>query len=345
MALYAWALEAMMTLGRPGLPAKEQWAWGALLGAASALFLATRPAEGATMGVGIAVAFVVLLVRRRVPWRSFAAAAAGFAAVGLVMLVILRIQVGTWFSTGYSLNKIIYPWNVTKYDMPKPDEWKYGLPLGTSSYCWWPCSWALGLAGLASLRRRSIELLVAFGVGSFFYLLYFEWLDTGQRGMGVDWGYGPRYLMLFLIPIAIGCGLAIAPLATAAMQRGSTGDRSALAAGGPMALVACAIVCGFVRIVPLVWPTASEHARRHSGLETAIAKMGLKNAVVVAKPGTTGFDQLDITTNLPVDLYPNQDAIIAVDKAPDAVACLKREFPDRTFYAAQGVDPVRIVPF
>jgi hypothetical protein len=356
MALYAWALESMMQIAAPPVLARRArerarvdpralWGWGIALGATAALFLATRPAEGALMGVGIAVAFVVLLIRRRVNWRSLVGAAAAFAVVGFAMLVILRVQVGTWFTTAYSLNAIIYPWNVTKYDMPKPDQWKYGLPLATSSYCWWPCCWALGLAGLASLRRGATELLVAFAVGSLVYLVYFEWLDTGQRGMGVDWGYGPRYLMLLLVPLAIGCGLAIAPLVAAALRPTGSGGRIPLAAGGPFALVLVAIVCGLVRVVPLVWPTASEHARRHSGLRAAIDEMHLENAVVLAKPGTTGFDVLDITKNLPVDLYPDQDAIIAVDKGADAVQCLRREFPSRTFYSAQGVDPVHIAPY
>jgi hypothetical protein len=355
MALYAWSLESMMQIAAPprgvrGAAAtqvdpRSLWGWGIALGATAALLLATRPAEGALMGVGIAAAFAVLLIRRRVDWRALVGATAAFAVVSVATLVILRVQVGTWFTTAYSLNTIIYPWNVTKYDMPRPDQWKYGLPLATSSYCWWPCCWALGLAGLASLRRGATELLVAFAVGSLVYLVYFEWLDTGQRGMGVDFGYGPRYLMLLLVPIAIGCGLAIAPLVAAALRSPSSGGRMPLAAGGPLALVLAAIVCGLVRTVPFVWPTASEQARRHSGLRAAIDAMHLENAVVLARPGTTGFDALDIIKNLPVDSYPDQDAIIALDKDAGALQCLKREFPSRVFYSAQGVEPVHIAPY
>jgi hypothetical protein len=344
MALYAWSLEAFMMVSLPGRSVRSRWVWGIVLGAASATLLATRPAEGATMGVGIAAAFVATLIRGRLTWQAVAGAGAAFAGCGLFSLVILRLQLGTWFTTGYSLNAIVYPWNVTKYDMPKPDEWKYGLPFATSAYCWWPCCLPLGLAGLASLRGRSIKLLVALAAGAFFYVFYFEWLDTGQRGVGVDWGYGPRYLMLLAVPIAVGGGLAIAPLAAAAQRRSLEG-RSAMAVGGPMALVLFAIACGWARITPLVWPTVFEHTRRHGGLTTAIAQMQLKNAVVLAKPGTTGFDVLDITTNLPVDLYPHQDAIIAVDKAADTLACMKRAFPDRKFFSASGADPVRIAPY
>jgi hypothetical protein len=344
MALYAWALEGLMRVSSPGLSARQRWGWGVVLGGASAMLLATRPAEGATMGIGIALGFVVVLAQGRVRWQSLAAASLGFAGCALVALVILRLQLGKWFSTGYSLNAIIYPWNITKYDMPKANEWKYGLPLATSSYCWWPCCLPLGLAGLASLRGRSAALLAAFGAGSLFYVIYFEWLDTGQRGMGVDWGYGPRYLMLLAVPMAVGGGISIASLAAAARLKNVSG-RSAMTVGGPMALVVCAIALGWARIAPLVWPTVAEHTRRHGGLSAAIAQMQLKDAIVIAKPGTTGFDSLDVTTNMPVDLYPGQDVIIAVERSADTSACLRRAFPGRKVFSASGADPVRIVPY
>jgi hypothetical protein len=344
MALYAWSLEGLMMVSSPGLSVRRRWGWGLVLGLASAMLLATRPAEGATMGIGIALGFAMVLAQRRVRWQSLVAATLGFVGCAMVTLVILRLQLGKWFSTGYSLNAIIYPWNITKYDMPKPNEWKYGLPLATSAYCWWPCCLPLGLAGLASLRGRSMALLAALAAGSFFYVFYFEWLDTGQRGVGVDWGYGPRYLMLLAVPMAVGGGLSIAPLAAAARRQNVSG-RSAMAVGGPLALVLFAIVSGWARIAPLVWPTVVEHTRRHGGLSTAIAQMKLENAIVIAKPGTTGFDALDVTTNLPVDLYPHEDVIIAVEKSADTSACLRRAFPGRKLFSASGADPVRIVPY
>ncbi len=343
-ALYVWALEALMRVSASGLTRQREYGWGFALGSAAALLLATRPAEGVTAGLGIAVAFVVALTQRRVGWRSLVATTASFALWSFVVLLILRLQLGVWFKTGYSLNAIIYPWNVTKYDMPRPDQWKYGLPLATSAYCWWPASLPLGLAGLTWLRGGALRLALALGLGCLTLVLYFEWLDTGQRGMGVDWGYGPRYLMLLVVPMIVGGGVAIAHLADAASER-ELGTRIALTLGAPMALVLFAITSGWVRLVPLVWPTVFEHTRRHGGLVKAIEEMHLKDAIVLARPGTTGFDVLDITTNLPTDLYPHQDAIIAVDKSPEAAACLRRAFPGRKLFTAAGADPVRIAPY
>ncbi len=112
-----------------------------------------------------------------------------------------------------------------------------------------------------------------------------------------------------------------------------------------MALAAFAVAWGWVRIVPLHWPTVEQHTRRHSGLVTAIDAMHLKNAVVLASPDTMRIpDGRELTTNLPVDLYPEQEVVIALDQ-PDAAACLRTQFPGRSFYRASGLDDVTIAPF
>jgi hypothetical protein len=274
-----------------------------------------------------------------VGWRALAAATAGFAFWAGLALVILRLQLGKWFTTGYSLNSVIYPWNITKYDMPEPNQWKYGLPVATGAYCWWPCSLALGLAGLAMLGGRSLRLVVAIAIGILGYVVYCEWLDVGQRGF--DWGYGPRYLMPLIVPMAVGGGVALAPLVIGARRHLSAG-RSAIARGGPPALAVFALVSGWVRIVPLVWPTQAEHTRRHARVATTIADMRLKNAIVLVKPGTSGVEPLDLTTNLPIDLYPNQDVIVAIERSPETVTCMRQAFPGRQVYRASGGEDVRI---
>ncbi len=341
VALYAWSLEALFVVATPGLERKRQYRWGIVLGCTAAFMLATRPADGAFLGLGIALVFVYELARRRVGWRALAIAAAGFAFWSAVTLVILRVQLGKWLSTGYSLNAVFHPWNVVKYSWPQPNQWKYGLPLATGAYCWWPASMALGLAGLATVRGRSLALLWAITLGCVGYVVYYMYLDVGQRGF--DWGYGPRYLMPLLLPMCAGGGVALAPLVVAARQR-STAGRSALARGGPMALAAFAIACGWVRIVPLHWPTVEQHTRRHAGVNIAVDGMHLRNALVLVQPGTTGSDTGDLTTNLPIDLYPQQDVIIAVDKAPEAASCLRAAFPTRRFYRASGTEIVHITP-
>ncbi|MGH7293545.1 MAG: hypothetical protein ACRELB_01370, partial [Polyangiaceae bacterium] len=61
-------------------------------------------------------------------------------------------------------------------------------------------------------------------------------------------------------------------------------------------------------------------------------------------PFTTGFSDVDLPTNLPLDLYPDQDAIIAIDKQMprEAAECLHYEFPGRIFYSASGTNDVQV---
>jgi hypothetical protein len=203
---------------------------------------------------------------------------------------------------------------------------------------------ALGLAGLSLLRGRALGLLTAFVVGCVPLIVFLMYLDYGQRG--TDWGYGPRYVMVLVVPMAVGGALALARLTVAARERLGGHGASALSRGGPLALVIFAVVSGWIRSTALVFPTDADHSRRHSALNRAIEDAHVANAVVVATAGTTGFSDLDLTTNLPIDLYPDQDVIIAIDKSStrEAVACLRSAFPERHMYVASGVDPVVISP-
>ena len=54
---------------------------------------------------------------------------------------------------------------------------------------------------------------------------------------------------------------------------------------------------------------------------------------------------MDLTENLPLDLYPNQDAIIAIDRGPEETRCLHEKFRDRVFYRTIPGDPVRLVRY
>ena len=341
--LYAWSLEGLLMVSTPGLTRPRQLRWGVVLGFASGLMLATRPADGAFLGFGIAVLFAYALVRGRVGWRALASASAAFGLWSALTLVILRLQLGQWWTTGYSLLAVNHPWAAIKYSWPEPNQWKYGLPLATGAYCWWPCSLPLGLAGLATLRGRGRGLAVAMALGCLPYTAYITSLEFGR---GYDWGYGPRYAMVWLVPMAIGGGVALAQLSVAA-RRHTLGGATALARGGPLALAIFAVASTWLRIVPLVWPPVAEHTRRHSSLQRAIEDAHLEDAVVIASEGTTGFSDLDLATNLPVDLYPEQDAIIAIDRhnANEAAECLRAAFPDRRLYSASGASEIRLAPW
>jgi hypothetical protein len=341
--LYAWSLEGLLMVATPGLSRQRQVRWGIVLGSVSGLMLATRPADGAFLGFGIAILFLYALARRRIGWRALASTMAALALWIALTLVILRLQLGKWGTTGYSLLAVNHPWAAIKYSWPEPNQWKYGLPLATAAYCWWPCSLPLGLAGLAMLPGRGRGLAVAMALGCVPYTAYITSLEFGR---GYDWGYGPRYAMVWLVPMAVGGAVALAQLSVAARQH-TLGGRSALARGGPLALAIFAVASTWVRIVPLVWPPVADHTRRHSSLQRAIEDAHLEHALVIASDGTTGFSDLDLATNLPLDLYPDQETIIAIDRhdANDAVDCLHSAFPDRKIYSAYGSSEVRIKPW
>jgi hypothetical protein len=332
VALLAWMLEAMLVTATPELPAARQWRWGALLGITAAAILGTRVAEGALLGLGVAVYYLYALLRRRVGWRAFVGTSVAFAVSGLLLLVILRLQIGTWFTTGYALSVVQRgDYFGAKYAMPTAGEWKWGFPVAAISYCFCPASLPLGLAGLATLRGRALGLVVATGIGCAAYLVFCEWLTFGR---GFTWGYGPRYFMPLLVPIAVGGGAALAPLTMASRR---------IRGGGPLVLAVFAALSGWMRVVPLLWPTASVEAKRHSALVRAIDGAHLTNAIVLAQPGTTGNDPLDLPTNLPIDLYPDQPVIIAIDKQ-EAAACLRNAYPGRRLYRASGYTEVDLVP-
>jgi len=341
LALYAWTLEAVLQVSTPGLTRQRQILWGVVLGTVSVHMVAVRPADGAFMGIGVALVFLWFLVKRQVGWRALLSATVAFTLWTAVMLFILRLQLGKWFTTGYSLNEVIHPWNVVKFSRPTLSEWKYGLPLATGAYCWWPASMPLGLAGLAHMRGKARAMTFAMVVSCVPYIVFCMYLDLGQRGY--DWGYGPRYLMILMVPMILGAAVALTPLTLAALSRGPS-ERSPLVRGGPLALVLLAVFSAWIRIVPLEWATTAEHIHKHSAVNRAIEAAELENAIVLVTYGTTEFSDLDLTTNYPIDLYPNQDVIIAIDRQEprEAAECLRSAFPRRRLFRATGREEVRI---
>jgi hypothetical protein len=338
-ALFAWAIEASMAVQDRHLSTRRAFVWGAVLGSAVALMGAARPADGATLALGLFLYVVYCLIRRRIGGFGFIGGLVGLIFWGGLTLVILRIQLGTWFTTGYSLDKIIHPWAVARYGWPKPNEWKFALPLATGAYAWFPCSLAVGFAGVASLRGRASGLIFICVMSMLCFDTYYQYIDLGR---GFDWGYGPRYELPFVVPMAVGTGIALAPLLENARRRAHA--LGALYAGGPFAVAVCTMAVALVRLWPLLYPGIYAHVRLHDSLNERIREMNLHHAVVMAIPGATGFDALDLTENLPLDLYPNQDVLIAIERKPEFTRCVRTNFPDRAIYRATG-NPVVITPY
>jgi hypothetical protein len=341
--LFAWAIEALLTLATPALDAPGpggQWLWGAVLGSSTSLILSARPGDGATLGVGLFLFFLYAAVRRRITWRALAGAAVPFVFFSGLTLVILRLQMGTWFTPGYSLAAGIRPWAKPAFSVPKPNEFKWGLPIATGSYCWWPLSPAIGLAGIVSLRGKAQRLGFIF----FFSLVPLVTLLTLlEFGRGWDFGYGPRYSLPFILPMSIGTGTLLSRLWTDA--RAPASDRTALQVGAPAGVVILAIFVGTVRLAPLVYPFTYADVHAHSRLQAALATASLPRSIVLGGPGVSSTDPLDLTENLPLDLYPDQPVLITLDGLPDTVRCLREHYPDRALYRAVPSDPTRIVPF
>ena len=345
-AMFAWSLEALCRVSDPTLSHDDQKKWGAVLGGCAALMLTARPGDGATLGFGLFVYFVYAVIRRRVGWRSAAMGAAVAGFVGGLTLVILRLQLGRWFQTGYSLTETFYPWAKMAWSLPKPNEYKWGIPLAAGLYCWWPCAPAVGLAGIAALQGRARRLGFVFCLG----VLPLVFLCTlNEFGRGYDFGYGPRYEFPLVVPMAVGAGVIFADLwmraTLAAHGRIGGFAASALNLGGPFVLALAAVIVGVVRVAPNLYPFTYQDVHLHNRLREAIDAADLHNAIVFGGIGLNTTDPLDLTENLPLDLYPNQDVLIAIDRGPDETRCVQEKYRGRAFYRAIPSDPVRIVRY
>ncbi len=329
---FVWALEALLLLASPSSRPGHPLRWGAVLGGCAALMLATRPVDGGGLGIGLFLYFLYALARQRFAPKTVLAIAGPFVLIGGLTLLILRVQLGKWFTTGYSLTAMIHPWNKFEILAPKPDEWRWGFPLATGSYGWWPVSLAVGFAGLASLGRRgrALNTILFFSLAP--VLGFYAYLNLGR---GFDWGYGPRYQMILMVPMAVGTGVALARMWRSAATRHGWG-RPALTAGGPFAVAVAAMILGVVRIAPLVYPYERTAVADENRLERAIRGGDVHHALVLAAPGTGGVDPLDLTQNLPLSLYPHQDVIVAIPRTPELERCVRAAYPDRAVYRASG---------
>lgn len=329
-ALLAWGVEAMcatVDASRPG-SRRTPLGWPVALGACGALLWATRPGDGTVSAVGLGLYGMYALCRRWLSLRAVAGIAASGVLFGGLALVILRLQVGEWFKTGYSLTSTIYPWAPIAFGWPQPGDWKYGVPLATGSYCWWPLSPAVGVAGLVMLRGRATRIAFMLGVGTIALYGFFAML---QMGHGSDWGYGPRYLLSTVVPMGVGTGVALAPLWARARRGSPTGKMEA----GAWTLAVLGIVIGVLRLAPLVYPNNTASVRSLNVLNAEIRRQKIHHAVVLLPSGAGWVnDGVDLTMNLPLTLYPNQDVIVAMDRTPALTQCVRDHHPERTFYRA-----------
>lgn len=326
-ACFAWAAECVCAIATADTSRRAQWLWGAGLGVATSLMVATRYPDGSALGVGIFVVFVYWLVRRRIGWRAFVATTLAFGAIAALSLVILRLQLGEWFKTGYSIADQYFSFAKPVFSMPKPNEFKYGVPLGTGSYMWWPCAPAFAVAGFLLARGRGIAIGFMTSIGPPICMAMYAAIEFGR---GWDSGYGPRYNLPSVVPMAIGGGLLLAPVVRDAVRRHGATLRRA----GPAVLATAAIVAATFRIAPLIYPEAHFEVHERDGTLRAIADASLKQAVVTVKGGEVGMDPLDLTQNLPSQKNP--DVLILLKTFGPDWECGRKKYADRQWYRAVG---------
>lgn len=332
-AMFVWSVEALLMIADRDLRHAAQWFWGAVLGTAAAFMITARLPDGATLGIGLFLYAVYAAVRRRFGLRAAVATLVAFGVWVLLTLVILRLQIGVWGKTGYSLTGLFHEWAVIKvtWALPKPADLLGGVPLASGSYCWWPCSAAIGLAGVAALRgkARRIAFILVMSLAPFVAAY------TLIEGEGnTHFGYGPRYQLPCVVGMAVGTGVMLSELWASAVRR--VHAASAFRDGGPMALALAASLLGILRIAPLVYPYTYTCVLAHNRVREAIEAVNPHHALVLAQT-FPDVEPHDLTEDLPLELFPDQDIIVALRQSPEMERCIRDHFPDRTYYEARAV--------
>ena len=223
------------------------------------------------------------------------AAASGSLLRGLT-LIILRLQLGAWFKTGYELAPSIRPEAPLRLSWPTPCDRKYGVPLATGSYCWWPVAPALGVAGLVRGARRPRAARLVHARDRLARLVAFYFFV--EFGRGDDDGLGPRYALPVVVPMA-----SAAPRSSRRSSRGRWRAGPVCARGrghrGP-ALAAAAVIYGVARIAPLMYPIAHDQYVNWTAPLRGARKMQLKNAIVIIEPGRVPAHETNLAQNPPM---------------------------------------------
>jgi hypothetical protein len=331
-ACFAWAVESLCVVSERGVTSRRAAGYGLLLGSAAALSVATRPADGVFLGIGIFLYFLWAARDRRISWQAFAGTAFGFAAFAGLTLVILRLQLGAWFQTGYTIAPSIHPEAALRLSWPKANQWKYGIPLAIGSYTWWPAAPALGIAGLLRAlggRERRVTFMLLIGPLALFTFYNFVEFDRYT-----DDGLGPRYFLIYVVPMATGGAALLAPI----IERIAIGAQSPftwLRRLAPAALATVAILYGVLRVAPLVYPVAVAEYKYATAPLRGAKNLGLKNAIVTITPGHATAHETNLAQNPP--LNPNPDVLFLIRRTKADEVCARQHFPGRTWYRS-GLD-------
>ena len=340
-ACFAWAVESACVIAEPGVARRRLWVHGLLLGAAAAFGVAARPADGATLGVGVFLYFLWALARRHIGLHALAATALAFACITALTLVILRLQLGQWFHTGYWIAPRFHPEAELVLSLPDPRYVKVAIPLATGSYCWWPAAPALAFAGLIpALRSRERRVVAMLSVSVAALMGFYSFVEFGRYG---DDGLGPRYVLPVVIAISVGTAALLAPLvarlAVGARRGPAFVFRLRFALPGTIAVLSA--VYGVIRLAPMIYPLARDENRGATAPLRAAKKLGLKNAIVALEPGNLPAHETNLAQNMPFDAKP--DVLFLIRRTTADEACARRIYPDRKWYRASVAEV--LVPY
>ncbi len=327
-ACFVWSIEAACVVTARTAPVRHPSLWGAVLGLSMGWMLSTRPADGLLLGAAVFAYLALASVRGRLPRPAMISAALTACLVLGATLVILRLQLGAWLETGYSLTETLRPWAKLKLGAPSPADFALSLPLDTGSYCWWPCAPALGVAGLLAVRRpaRGAARMLASGAALLFGFYYFVNYPREHY-----WGAGPRYQLPAIAAMAVGGGHLLAPLWTS-VRRGRF---------LPFTLAAFAMLVGTAFLATRIYPAARAEARSRSAPLRAIARDGIHHAVVVVAFREVEAYPTSLTQNLAT--YRDPDVLVLFERSAAARRCIEDAYPDRAIYRARGRQRVTLL--
>lgn len=317
LALFAFALQQTIGVVFDAATPRVQAGRAAAIGTAFGWILCTRVPDGALMGLGPALLLLAMAARRKIPVRVIGIALGAFLPWVLFLFWISKLQVGHWGQLAYQYGSQFYPWNQYRIEPPQPNELKWHVSTMWGAYCYWPISPALGLAGLAlALResRRALWVIGTLAISALATNAFYASLDVGR---GNDFGYGPRYQFIVVIPAAVGMALLVQRLARRASPRIVWWS-----VGG--------VLAGFTVLTSAhVFGSATRLVANVGKIERAVERAHLRNAVVIIQRGTHTYGEQDLH-NVPVELYwPN--VVFANDSN---VQCVREGFPNRAFYKA-----------
>jgi hypothetical protein len=332
---FAWSVEAICAFPTATRASTKAF-WLTILGLTTALGVAARPPDGGTLGVGVFLYFLYLLLRGRIAVKHLLIVSLAFAAAALPVAIILRLQLGEWFKTGYDVVKQFHGEGEVRLSWPQPEHWKFGIPLAWGAHMWWPAAPALGLLGVCrAVVGPARNAVFTLGASSLAMLLFYIHVEFSRVS---DWGLGPRYLLPLVVPMAAGTGAALAPVLST-LGRALVGGRNPRFPG---ALVLVSALGGVCWIAPHVYRPLHAEFQFTTGPLRAAREQKLDNAVVFLFPKQLPADWWNLAQNDPTD--PNPKVLFLTRHSAADEACVRQNYPGRTWYRAWRSDKLTPYP-